>query len=447
MRAAFLGTFIGLLLLTVLAWRLVPPPPGGGRTPLVWVVDDNPVRQAQVDLFNKLNPDIYLTIDPSDNELDKVIVQCAGGIGPDLINCQTPADLDALVNAGIPLDVTDDLAAARLDLPKLAWPIALGSCMRDGRAYGFPCNVYGMAILYNKDVFDRAGVPYPKSGWTWDDVIRTAQKLTARDSTGKPTRFGFAFEWWSMPDLLVGFGGKEFSPDGTRCTLDEPGAIKGYTLAQDLMYKYHVAPTPGDQAALASQGGWGAGPMVYLMSGRAAMAYGARWWLNRTRQQKGLRLGVVETPYPVVHQVGGAGRSALVNRYTAHRAAAIRFLEFLAGRPYNDLINSQADGLPAMKAFCNTERFLHDPAHPDETYNGLWRDIQAIAVDSPYSPFLRGGDLDVITNQTDMIQNGLKPAADALRDAARDANALILQNARTRNWLGDLYRRDTGRSP
>jgi multiple sugar transport system substrate-binding protein len=449
-KSSFFVMLVVLAGLSWVAWRSIPPPPGGGRTPLVWVVDDNPVRQAQVDLFNKLNPDIYLTIDPSDNELDKVIVQCSGGIGPDLINCQNPSDLDALVHAGIPLDVTDDLKAEHVDLGKLVWPIALSGSTYQGRVYGFPCNVYAMAIWFNKDLFDSAHVPYPKPGWSWRDLVATAQKLTIRDKEGRPRQFGFGLEWWAIDTFVRSFGGQRFSNDGTRCTLDAPGSIEGYSLAQDLMYKYRVAPTPGDEATLASQGGWLAGSLTYLMSGRVAMAFGARWWLNRLRQQKGLRLGVVEVPVGEGNPeraVGGASRCVLINRFSKHKQAALRFLRFLAERPYNDLINSQADGLAPVVRFCETDRFLHDPQHPDEDYNRLWLQIQKRAVETPFSPFLRGGDLDVITNQTDLIQNGLKPAPQALRDAAAAANALIQRNAASRPWLRDRYRELTGRDP
>src|SRR5919199_277274 len=38
-----------------------------------------------------------------------------------------------------------------------------------------------MVIFYNKDLFDRVGVPYPKEGWTVDDLVETARKLTFKE--------------------------------------------------------------------------------------------------------------------------------------------------------------------------------------------------------------------------------------------------------------------------
>ena len=33
-------------------------------------------------------------------------------------------------------------------------------------------------INYNRDLFDEAGVDYPKEGWTWDEFREVAKKLT-----------------------------------------------------------------------------------------------------------------------------------------------------------------------------------------------------------------------------------------------------------------------------
>ncbi|CAG7621985.1 hypothetical protein PAESOLCIP111_02380 [Paenibacillus solanacearum] len=47
-----------------------------------------------------------------------------------------------------------------------------------GELYGLPYNLQLNALYYNKDIFDRFGVEYPKDGMTWDDAIELAKKLT-----------------------------------------------------------------------------------------------------------------------------------------------------------------------------------------------------------------------------------------------------------------------------
>ncbi len=48
----------------------------------------------------------------------------------------------------------------------------------DGEFYAVPIKQEVYVVFYNKDIFDAAGVAYPKAPWTWDDMIATAEKLT-----------------------------------------------------------------------------------------------------------------------------------------------------------------------------------------------------------------------------------------------------------------------------
>jgi multiple sugar transport system substrate-binding protein len=44
----------------------------------------------------------------------------------------------------------------------------------------FPYALHGM--IYNKDIFDKFGVPYPKDNMTWDQVIELARKMNRTDN-------------------------------------------------------------------------------------------------------------------------------------------------------------------------------------------------------------------------------------------------------------------------
>ncbi|MGH2367619.1 MAG: extracellular solute-binding protein, partial [Chloroflexota bacterium] len=51
-----------------------------------------------------------------------------------------------------------------------------------GKTYMLTADTGPMVIFYNKESFDRAGVPYPKDGWTLDDLVDKARKLTRQDA-------------------------------------------------------------------------------------------------------------------------------------------------------------------------------------------------------------------------------------------------------------------------
>lgn len=444
-----MACFLILLVLSLIAWRLLPQATEKGKTRLVWSTDPNPVRQAQVDLFNKLNPDLLVVIDPNNTDPQKVIVQSQGGVGPDLFDCYAAEQLEAFVLTGIAWDITDELRKRSIDVEKVVWPVALSSFVYRGRVYGFPRNFGTNALWYNKNVFDEEGIPYPKPGWTWSELIETAKKLTKRDKNGNPIRFGLYWDFNTTGELILQFGGRQFTPDGTKCIVDSPEAIAAVQLSHDLMYKHKVAPSPVDEAALTTQGGWGSGGMTWLMKGQVAMAYGGRWWLNLMRSEtaKGLRLGCVELPFHKVRTVVGYGGITCINRFSAQRAEALRFLMYLMSQSYSELLNDQADGMAAVRRFCETERFLFNPQHPEEDYNRVWLESIRIAQPAEISPFLKGNELAPLRNQLDLVKGKLKPADQAMRDAARDCNRRIARNVRINPRLRKLYLELTGRLP
>lgn len=53
--------------------------------------------------------------------------------------------------------------------------------LSDGKMYALPLVINTAALYYNKDLFDKMGVPYPKDGMTWDQVIELAKRMNRVD--------------------------------------------------------------------------------------------------------------------------------------------------------------------------------------------------------------------------------------------------------------------------
>jgi multiple sugar transport system substrate-binding protein len=51
-----------------------------------------------------------------------------------------------------------------------------------GELYALPYANNLNALYYNKDIFDKFGVPYPKDGMLWEDAIELAKKVTRKDN-------------------------------------------------------------------------------------------------------------------------------------------------------------------------------------------------------------------------------------------------------------------------
>ena len=116
-------------------------------------------------------------------------------------------------------------------------------------------------------------------------------------------------------------------------------------------------------------------------------------------------------------------------------------------KPYNELLNDQADAMSGIPKYCATPRFLHNPEHPEENYNQAWLDAIAHAEPAEISPILKGIEMAPLRNQLDLVKGDLKPVDQALKDAARDTNERIKRNAANNPRLKSLYQELTGRLP
>ena len=114
-----------------------------------------------------------------------------------------------------------------------------------------------LALWYNKQMFDDAGVPYPPAtldeAWTWDEFIEVAKKLTI-DANGKhPGEAGFDKNnivqygayvnqyTWQLEVWAHSNGGSFFSPDGKSVTFDD-AAVEAMQKVFDLHLVENVAP-------------------------------------------------------------------------------------------------------------------------------------------------------------------------------------------------------------
>lgn len=107
----------------------------------------------------------------------------AAGIIPDLI-LAAPLNILPFQALGLYYNVEELAAKHKLDLsrikPELLESIKVGSFA--DYLVGLPIYNNAFGLFYNKDLFDRFGVSYPKDGMTWEEVREMAAKLTRTEN-------------------------------------------------------------------------------------------------------------------------------------------------------------------------------------------------------------------------------------------------------------------------
>jgi multiple sugar transport system substrate-binding protein len=101
---------------------------------------------------------------------------------PDMV-INYPYNLTDLTKLGIDYNMDALIKTHGIDLNRISPEYLESIKVVNGFNYytGLPMNNNTFALFYNKDIFDRFGVPYPKDGMTWDEVREVAVKLTRND--------------------------------------------------------------------------------------------------------------------------------------------------------------------------------------------------------------------------------------------------------------------------
>ncbi|RKN83778.1 ABC transporter substrate-binding protein [Paenibacillus ginsengarvi] len=112
------------------------------------------------------------------NRMDKMV---ASGETIDIVYYSIGASTE-LLEYKLYQDISDLIAKNKYDLNRLE-PAVLDAQKKlaGGAIYGLPVFNNTMSLFYNKDLFDKFGVKYPKDGMTWEELADLAKSLSRTD--------------------------------------------------------------------------------------------------------------------------------------------------------------------------------------------------------------------------------------------------------------------------
>jgi multiple sugar transport system substrate-binding protein len=213
------------------------------------------------------------------------------------------------------------------------------------KVVGLPLGVGANFVMYNKDVFDEAGVDYPTADWTPDEFIEIASAIAdpeLRRWGGDRPRGPFRAIWNN-------YGAFPYSDDSMMVDgyLNSAESIAAYTWLWDLVNS-GATPTPADIEILGTEG---TGPIDLFLAGRLAMAT-----LNQAHMlvavEEGVNFGIVPEPnFAENEQFANAwSLTASVWAGTEHPEEAYEFLSFFAGPEGQAILMAQGNLFPSIPA-------------------------------------------------------------------------------------------------
>ena len=286
-----------------------------------WMSEQDEGILPAIEAFNASQDEIVVNASsiPWSQYWDKLVVGLPAGSAPDVFTINALNVVDYARN-GYLLDITDLFESGAVDVTKYpAHTVATHTV--DGVLRGIPRDFDAIAVYYNKTLFDEAGVEYPKDGWTWDEFIETAKKLTNPDAgihgcsiAANGQAFGY--------DYIYGNDGMLFDENGM-CVVNTPENVEAFQKLHDAIHVEKISATVEEQVEIAKN--------IRFLSGTDAMVFDGSWNMATYQEAYGDMLGVVSLPIMKEATTISHSLSWVDAATTKHSEEVKKFLTYLAG--------------------------------------------------------------------------------------------------------------------
>ena len=212
--------------------------------------------QKLMDAYMEENPDIEFEATPSGWEgyFEKLSTQASSGSMPDLVQMDYQYISTYAKNNSL-ADLQEFIDDGTLDMSNVD-DATIESGRIDGKTVGIVTGTNTLAVIYNPDVLQQAGLEAPADDWTWDDYIEMNTKVT--EMTGKPSAltatigaFGDMnyFNYWVRQH-----GETLFNEDGTGLGFEDDSITADYFQMWKDLSDGNVAPDPDEQTQIETLG-------------------------------------------------------------------------------------------------------------------------------------------------------------------------------------------------
>jgi len=191
-----------------------------------------------------------------------------------------------------------DVGEGQIENPEGFYADLLDVFTIDGILYCPPKDFSTMALQYNRDLFDQAGLEYPTADWTWDDLWAAAEALSQLTTEDGESVIGLVtpLELPRFLPFLYQAGGSFFDEEGN-ITFDSAET----RAALDFYAGFSQQGIGGAPSVV--DAGWGG---EAFGTGRAGMAMEGNWVINFLLENyPELNWGVAELP------AGEAGQATM----------------------------------------------------------------------------------------------------------------------------------------
>ena len=203
----------------------------------VWDSDQEPVMKEMCAKYSETHPNVTIKtqLSPWSEYWTKLEASATGSAAPDIITMNV-LHVEEYAEAGILMDLTEAEAASDLKAAENFPAPLLGGYTVEGKLYGIPKDFDTNAIFYNKELFDAAGVAYPKDGMSFEEFRALCEELSEKLPEGcYPTAVNHNSGQTTYNGSIYANGGFVLNADNTKSGWNDPKTIGGIQPWLDLV--------------------------------------------------------------------------------------------------------------------------------------------------------------------------------------------------------------------
>ncbi|MET7910991.1 extracellular solute-binding protein [Streptomyces avermitilis] len=302
--------------------------------------NEAPTYKALAKKFEAANSNIkvkYVNV-PFDQAQNKFDTAAGSKGAPDILRSEvgwTPAF--AKKSYFLPLDGTEALA----DQGKFQDSL-IKQAQYEGKTYGVPLVTDTLALVYNKKLFQKAGIGTAPT--TWDELKTDA--ATIKKKTGVDGYWGSTQAYYAQT-FLYGEGTDTVDATAKKITVKSPAAVKGYKAWQSLFSGkgLHKADTTADAYAHIQDA---------FVNGKVAAIIQGPWEITNFYKGSAFKtkdnLGIATVPAGSSGKggapTGGHNLSVYAGSDKAHQEASLKFLKFMTSAASQETVALKNSTLP-----------------------------------------------------------------------------------------------------
>ncbi|OGS36699.1 MAG: hypothetical protein A2293_11520 [Elusimicrobia bacterium RIFOXYB2_FULL_49_7] len=396
-------------------------------------VEEKEIITKTVTDWEKKNPHVKIVLEhiPSGSYTDKVLTEIAGGNPPDIIFCEVNIFVTFFYKDAL-LDLAPFLAEDKNFDIKDFFPEVVARFSRDGKILCIPRDTAPFAcIYYNKNLFDKFKLPYPKDDWDMNQFLATSKMLTFDENDKHPDEEGFnekkiknyGFWGWTWQNFVYSYGGRVVDDvnNPTKCLLSEQAAIDGVQMFVDLSYKHFVSPKPDSLTNMGMNIN-----QLFTME-KLAMFQSGIWETPNLRKIIGNKFAWDVAMFPKgpggKRGFGTGGSGYAILKTCKYPKEAWEVIKCLAGTTGQEMLADTGLAQPANRKIAEGKYWAASPKAPLNK-KMLNQAVQYTLYD-PFHPLWREASDKYIGQQMDLIIHNNIPVKAGLEKIASRINAIL----------------------